>query len=149
MENTKTQIKINGIKLEVDLRNATRIDEFKVGDNVKVLMKNYDTWLIRPGVIVDFVNFKELPTIHIAIWKDDTWGSNSNIEFRHYNSNSKDIEISLALPHELQLEKSRVIDRFNAKIQEHLNRAEELKSQMEWFTKYYNKYFNEIETNKI
>ena len=36
MENTKTQIEINGVKLEVDLRNATRIDEFKVGDNVKV-----------------------------------------------------------------------------------------------------------------
>ena len=38
-ENIRT-IEINGIKLEVDLRTAKRIDQFKVGDNVKVLKKN-------------------------------------------------------------------------------------------------------------
>ena len=32
----KRIIDINGMKMEVDLRTAKRIDTFKVGDNVKV-----------------------------------------------------------------------------------------------------------------
>ena len=37
----KRIIEVNGIKMEVDLRNAKRIDQFKVGDSVKVLVKSY------------------------------------------------------------------------------------------------------------
>ena len=34
-------IEINGVKLEIDLRTAKRVDTFKIGDNVKVLKKEY------------------------------------------------------------------------------------------------------------
>ena len=55
----KRIIEINGIKLEVDLSTAKRIDEFRVGDNVKVLRKGYnDNFEVLAGVIVEFVNFK-------------------------------------------------------------------------------------------
>ena len=40
-EDNKRIIEINGIKMEVDLRNAKRIDTFKVGDPVKVLDMTY------------------------------------------------------------------------------------------------------------
>ena len=41
----KRIIDINGMKMEVDLRTAKRIDTFKVGDNVKVLATEYNgTW---------------------------------------------------------------------------------------------------------
>ena len=33
----KRLVEINGIKMEVDMRSARRVDTFKVGDNVKVL----------------------------------------------------------------------------------------------------------------
>jgi len=35
---SKQIIEINGVKLEVDLSTAKRIDEFRVGDTVKVLI---------------------------------------------------------------------------------------------------------------
>lgn len=58
MENeNKRIIEINGIKLEVDLRSARRIDEFKVGDTVKVLDRRNDKNEMRTGVITDFANF--------------------------------------------------------------------------------------------
>lgn len=40
----KRIIEVNGVKLEVDLRNARRVDEFRVGSPVKVLVKNYSTY---------------------------------------------------------------------------------------------------------
>ena len=42
MDNKKI-VEVNGIKLEVDMRYAKRIDEFRVGDTVKVLDVN-DKW---------------------------------------------------------------------------------------------------------
>ena len=59
----KRIIEIDGVKIEVDMRTAKRIDTFKVGDNVKVLCKSGDDFKVRPGVIIDFCNFKEKPTI--------------------------------------------------------------------------------------
>ena len=38
----KRIVEIDGVKIEVDLRTAKRIDTFRVGDNVKVLCKEYN-----------------------------------------------------------------------------------------------------------
>lgn len=35
-------VEINGVKIEVDMRTAKRVDSFRVGDNVKVLDKDYN-----------------------------------------------------------------------------------------------------------
>ncbi|MDH7956462.1 hypothetical protein [Listeria monocytogenes] len=48
----KRMVEINGIKMEIDMRTAVRVDEFKVGDNIKVLDKNYSNQKIHDGVIV-------------------------------------------------------------------------------------------------
>ena len=42
MTDEKTIVEINGIKMEVDLRHATRVEEFKIGSKVKVLKKQYE-----------------------------------------------------------------------------------------------------------
>ena len=34
-------VEINGTKFEVDLSKATKVEEFKIGDKVKVLEKTY------------------------------------------------------------------------------------------------------------
>ena len=58
MEN-KRIIEINGVKLEVDMSTAKKIDEYRVGDNVKVLKKDYSgNYDVLAGVIVEFVNLK-------------------------------------------------------------------------------------------
>lgn len=67
MSDTKRIIEINGVKLEVDLREAKNVDIYKVGDPVKVLIKRYgDTYTSYPGVIISFDNFKNKPAINVA-----------------------------------------------------------------------------------
>jgi hypothetical protein len=47
-------VEINGVKLELDMRQAKlqSIDTFKVGDSVKVLIKEYgDSYKTHAGVI--------------------------------------------------------------------------------------------------
>jgi len=136
----KRIIEINGIKLEVDLSTARRIDEFKVGDNVKVLIKGYnDTYEVLAGVIVEFVNFKELPTMIIAVFKQDYNGC--RIEFINFNSNTKGVEITPCCEHELKLEKCRVIDKFNNEIEKKKAEMDELIGKRDWFEKHFAKYF--------
>lgn len=136
----KRIIEINGIKLEVDLSTARKIDEFKVGDNVKVLKKGYnDTFDVLAGVIVEFVNFKELPTMIIAMFRQDYNGC--RIEFINFNAQTKDVEITPCCEHELKLEKCRVIDKFNNEIEKKKSEMEELMNKRDWFEKHFAKYF--------
>ena len=87
MSNTDTGkrvVEINGVKMEVDLRSATtqEVNTYKVGDQVKVLIKDYSSWKDYPGTIVGFDNFKQRPTIIIAYLER----YNSDIRFAYFNS---------------------------------------------------------------
>jgi hypothetical protein len=135
------QIEINGVKLDVDLRTARRIDEFKVGDNVKVLRKSYSGYEVQAGVIVEFVNFKELPTIQIAVFKNDYSGS--TIEFINFNSQTENIEIAFVSAHEVIIEKNRVLDKINDAIDKKKNEMDELIAKKEYFLNNFQKYFED------
>src|SRR5690606_28503543 len=68
----KTIIEVNGVKLEVDLRTAKRVDELRVGDRVKVLTKDYrGEYEVHAGTIVGFEPFENLPTVIVAYLKRD------------------------------------------------------------------------------
>jgi ribosomal protein L19 len=92
MENImeKTIVEINGIKMEIDLRQAKKIETYKVGDNVKVLIKEYNSYSSYPGVIIGFDDFASLPTISVCYLKT---GYNAEVKFVFINADSKDIEI--------------------------------------------------------
>lgn len=86
-ENTRI-IEINGVKLEVDLRQCKVIENYKVGDQIKVLVKDYSDYKTYPGVIVGFDDFEKMPTISIAYLKEDYNGA--TIEFIVFNDATKD-----------------------------------------------------------
>lgn len=141
MENTKRIIEINGIKLEVDMSTARRIDEFKIGDNVKVLQKNGSSdYNVLAGVIVEFVNFKELPTMIIAVFKQDWNGT--RLDFINFNSKTEGYEITPCSEHELKLEKNKVMDKMQAEIDKKLAEAADLQNKKDYFEKYFAKYFD-------
>ena len=87
------EIEVNGVKLEVDMRYAKRIDVFKVGDTVKVLDKRNGKNELKTGVITDFANFKDLPTMMVAVYVAGDFWTKPTIEFIPYNNDTKDIEI--------------------------------------------------------
>ena len=131
----RTIIEINGIKMEVDMSTAKRIDEFKIGDNIKVLKDNK----IKYGAIVNFANFKELPTIEIAIFSNDYWGS--KIEFLYYNKESTDIEILPCTEDDFEIAKSGIVQSMNVEIEKKQHELDELLGKRDWFVGQYGKFF--------
>lgn len=135
-------IEINGTKFEVDLSSAKRIDEFKVGDVVKVLKKEYSTYSSYAGTIVGFDNFKTHPTIIIAYLRD---GYNSaEIEYIYYNSETDDVEICAANPNDICFDANNVVDKMNMEINNLKDKINELERKKKFFVEHYNKCFSEF-----
>lgn len=134
----KRIVEIDGVKFEVDLRTAKRMDSFKVGDNVKILDKDYSGYKVKPGIIVDFAEFKELPTIVIAVFEEGSWSSSPSISFIHYNAAmSEKIELVPASEDEIKLSKDGVIEKFEREIQKKKNEYIDLQNQLEYFKKHF------------
>lgn len=138
MENeNKRIIEINGIKLEVDLRSAKRIDEFKVGDTVKVLDRRNDKNEMRTGIITDFANFRELPTIIVAIYKAGDYWSKPTIEFINFNADTKDIEIVGVTSEEIIVSKETIVNKFDDEIAKKRDELNDLIVKRDTFVKYF------------
>ncbi|UOF82092.1 hypothetical protein [Caudoviricetes sp.] len=140
MENEKQIIEINGIKMEVDLRHAKRIDTFCVGDCVKVLVKEYDAYKTYAGTIVGFDAFEKLPTIIVAYVKY------SGLEFVYINANSKaenQAEICMAHEDDIPLHKEDILNRMGNEIETSERKTLELKDKKARFLKLFGKYFSQ------
>ena len=136
--NEKRIVEIDGVKVEVDLRTAKRVDTYRVGDNVKILDKQYSDYKVKPGIIVDFAEFQELPTIVIAVFDEGAWSSSPRIEFIYYNTKTADkTEIVPATEDEIRLTKDGVIEKFEREIQKKKNEYTDLQNQLEYFKKHF------------
>lgn len=141
----KRIVEIDGVKIEVDLRTAKRIDTFAVGDNVKVLCKDYGDYKVKPGIITDFANFKEKPTIVVAVFNKGSWSSSPSIKFIYIYEGVEDkYEIVLADDEELRLTKDGVVEKFEREIQKKRNEAQDLQNQLDYFKRHFLKKQNEI-----
>ena len=132
-------VEIDGVKIEVDLRTAKRIDTFKVGDNVKVLCKSYNNeFKVKPGIITDFANFKEKPTIIVAVFNEGGWSSTPSIEFIHIYEGMEDkYEIVYTSDEDLRLTKDGVIEKFEREIAKKKNEAQDLENQLNYFINHF------------
>ena len=133
----KRIIEINGVRLEVDLRSARRIDEFKVGDNVKVLDSRNNKNEMKAGVITDFANFKELPTIIVAVFKAGSYWEKPSIEFITYNSETEGIEIVGVSAEETIVSGGTIAQRFEDEIIRKRDELSDLIIKRDTFVKYF------------
>lgn len=142
-QETKKIIEIGGVKLEVDLRDAKVISNYRVGDNVKVLVSKYgDNLEAHPGVIVDFINFEKLPSI-VVCYFDSSWNEET-IKFTTVNKDSK-TEIAPASKHEIALDKSFVLQKLNDKIYKAKAEIKEIETKKKFFLQHFKKYFKNID----
>jgi len=142
-ESDKRVIEIAGIKMEVDMRHVKKIENYKVGTNIRILKKasygeGYDTYA---GVIIGFEEFKSRPSILIAYLK--TSYNNAEIEFLTFNKSTKDTEICIAEDTFIPFQKSTILEKLNNEIVEKKNNLLEAKAKKEYFLKYFDKYFEE------
>jgi len=141
-------IEINGIKLEFDERTANTIDQYRVGDKVKVLIKGYgDSYTVYPGVIIGFSEFKSLPTIEIMYVDRDRWEADC-FKFAYLNSASKDIEIAPFNSLELVLDKQAVIDKMDSAIARRKQELSDLETKRVYFIERFAMAFEKVSSEQ-
>ena len=140
MENQIQVIEINGVKLEVDMRHAKRIEELSIGSPVKCLVKRYSDHAIYPGVVIGFHDFQGLPTINIAYIEIDYYSA--KVKFQPFNSQTKDFEIIADVDFQsLDLNKDHVIELMDKDINKKELEVSEAKARKEFFLRNFDKHF--------
>lgn len=140
-EQNQTIIEINGVKMSVDLSKAKVISEYKVGDYVKILLKeygeNYKTYL---GNIIAFDNYATTPTIVIAYVKAEY--NSASIEYVHFNKGTKNIELTPLNDWDVPLRKSIVMEQFNKEILKKEQELKEMRNKAQMFEQLFAKWFD-------
>jgi len=90
-------------------------------------------------VILGFYNFKELPTIQVAYFKDSFSGA--TIDFVNINSKSDDFELLPSNKYEADFDRDTVVGSLNQQIESKTAEVKSLGAKKSWFLKYYGKYF--------
>lgn len=141
----KQVIEINGIKLEVDMRYARRVEEIRIGDKVKVLRKQGygDTFQVHPGIVIGFEPFVKLPTIVVAYVEQD-W-SKAEVKFMHFNSESKDVEIVHAADEDFHVDRDMLIARFDKQIEAKRREIETIEEQRKYFENNFRAFWQRVE----
>lgn len=127
----KRIVEINGVKLEVDMRYAVRVDQMRVGTKVRVLEKGYGGHSVHNGVIVGFEPFKELPTIIVAYASVSY--STAEIKFLHYNAKSENVEIVPSVDDDLDKSKSEILGIFDRMILTKQNEIADIEARKSYF----------------
>lgn len=141
MEKQTTIIEINGVKLEVDLRSAKRIDNLKVGDRVKCLVKSYGGAMsTHAGVVVGFEPFPSLPSIVVAYL--DTGYSSGTLKFQTFNSETKDFEIVADLDNNaMEVDRSHILAQFDRETAKKRQEIEDIEAKRSYFLAHFGRYF--------
>jgi len=134
-------VEINGVKIEVDLRTAKRVDSFSIGTPVKLLKQEYsDSYSTYTGVIIGFDEFKNLPSITVAYVKAG-YGDHG-IEFVTINAKTEKMEIAPLQEHEYKFSFSDVVKKFDNEIEKKQTEIDQIKTKKEWFIANYKKFFS-------
>lgn len=141
---SKVQIEVNGVKMEVDTRYATRLDTIKVGTRVKVLTKDYSSHTVNHGVVIGFDPFKKLPTIIVAYMSVSYSGA--EIKFLYYNADSKDVEIVVAHDDdEAALDKDMILSKLDAEIAKRQREIQDFEEKKKYFLDKFACYWTPVE----
>ena len=139
-DSTMTTIEINGAKFEVDLRHAKRVDTLRVGDRVKVLVKQYSDYAVYPGTVIGFDAFKGLPTVIIAYLKRDY--SSASIQFVYFNAQTKETEIVKAIDDDfLELNQGETLRSMDGAIEAKRAEVKDLEAKRKFFLENFRAYF--------
>lgn len=148
-ENQKRIIEIDGVKLEIDMRTAKRVDNFRVGSRVKVLVPdryNSDKKAVEAGVIVGFEEFKSLPTIVVAYVQVSY--NEASIKMLYINEENNNVEMILADNSYLPFKKAEVVQLLDREILKKQDELDDLQRRKDYFLTQFGSYFSTAEETK-
>lgn len=147
MNEETTVIEINGIKMEVDLRHAKRVENFRVGSKVKILNKEYSSHKVFHGIVVGFDNFKNLPTIIVAYL--DISYSSTELKFAYINAENDKTELVLSIDDEFPINRSDVLEQFRKERAQLQEKLDDVNRKEAYFLRHFNQYFNDAIPEEI
>lgn len=140
MKEEKRIIEVNGVKLEVDLSQCRVVENYSVGQPIKVLIKGYnDSFTSYPGMIVGFDNFTSRPTIILA-YLEHSYNA-ADIKFVYFNAASKDVELCPMNTKDLGVEREEIMHAMDAQISAKKNEMDGLIARKNYFLTEFGKYF--------
>jgi hypothetical protein len=135
-------IEINGVKLEVDMRYAKRIEELRIGSRVKVLLSpDYGDVKVHPGIVVGFEPFATLPTIIIAYVAQDY--NDVGLKTISYNAKSKNVEIVASVDEDFSVSKDEVLGWFRRERQKLSDKIAEIDAKEQFFLDRFKGYWRD------
>ena len=143
------QIEVNGMLLEFDEKVLLK-QEIKVGDSVQLLLdeSSYSSPSLYTGVVTQILPFNDnMPVVEVMYINS----SYSSFEIKKKLITNKDGEKSKIIKIDdtfLPFTKERAIDMLDENIRKKAQELREAEEKKEYFLKYYNKYFHEIEAGK-
>ena len=149
MDKQTTIIEINGVKLEVDLRKAKRVDNLKIGDRVKCLVKGYgSTMNTYAGVVVGFEPFPSLPSIIVAYLNLDY--SSGTLKFKTFNAETKDFEVVADIDNNaLEVDKINILSVFDRDADKKRQELAEIEDKRAYFISHFGRYFKDVGSDKV
>lgn len=138
---TNSIIEINGVKVEVDLRTAKRVETLVVGSKIKLLTKGpYSGNKVHSGVVVGFEQFQSLPTIIVCYLEIEY--SDCKLQFAYINSQSAEkYELIASVDDELPIQKSDILSRMDREIEKKREEIVDIERKRDYFTRHFNRYF--------
>lgn len=140
MANTQI-IEINGVKVEVDLREARTIETLRVGDKVKLLKKTYSGHDVHAGVIVGFEPFPEKPAIVVAYVTVSY--SSVDLKVETITTDTKDIQIIKSVD-DVPFDRTHAIKMFEKQIAAKKLEIADIESKMEYFDRNFGVYWHAV-----
>ena len=144
MSETKRIVEIEGVKVEVDLRTAKRVDELRVGSKVKVLDNTgYSGSKVHPGVVVGFEPFEKMPTIVVAYL--DIEYSKAELKFLHFNKKSTEkYEIVAAVDDVIDFDREMTFSYIAREIAKHEHAIADLNEKRAYFERHFAQYWQQV-----
>ena len=128
MEETRI-VEINGVKMEVDLRHAKVVEQYKIGSPVKVISQQYENdYKVSPGVIVDMTEDGEGSGVIQILVLDESYSS-VDIKIVTFGSKTKNVTIAPFAKYEMKWSDADINDKFDQMIRKHEEEIRILKSK--------------------
>jgi len=140
MANTQI-IEINGVKVEVDLREARTIETLRVGDKVKLLKKTYSGHDVHAGVIVGFEPFPDQPAIVVAYVKVSY--NSVDLLVETITAATKDVSIIKSVD-DVPFHKDDAIKQFERQIATKQGEIETIREKMAYFERNFGSYWQSV-----
>jgi bifunctional DNA-binding transcriptional regulator/antitoxin component of YhaV-PrlF toxin-antitoxin module len=138
----KKIIELNGSKVEIDFESAKKIETYKIGDSVKVIVKKYgNNYSLCPGVITGFVSDgNDFNAIEVLLMKFDSYAQSGSMEVI-FITDKPDGEYILAplTTADTFVKYDTAIDLIERDIQKKVFELEQAKSRLKFIVEYYGK----------